>query len=138
MPLMSEMEGCRLQHQSLVFQDGFWWYVGFGPLRRIRLDAMFRECGWKVGRLGKSLGLERRTFARMVKQSLGINGKTWLRQLRAVEACHLLREEGKINAIAHRLGFRDDSDFAREFREHIGMSPAAYRKAERTRDQSYC
>jgi AraC-like DNA-binding protein len=121
--------------QRIESTDGFWWFVDEAMDRRIPLEPIFQKCRWKLGRLCKTLGLERRTFARMVKHNVGIPGKKWLRQLRVVVACRLIREGMKIKAVANHLGFRDDSDFAREFRDHMEMSPSAYRKSERSRAQ---
>jgi AraC family transcriptional regulator len=94
---------------------------------------MLGDCGWNVGKLAKSLGVGRRTFARVVEQSLGITGKVWLRQIRMVAACHMLREDCKITSLAHSLRFRDVRDFAREFKKMVGVSPSFYRKAENAR-----
>jgi len=79
------------------------------------LNPLFRKCGWRVGGLSNELGVSNRTFARIMEDSLGITAKLWLRQIRAVDACHLLREGSKIMSVATQLGFRDAADFTEEF-----------------------
>lgn len=69
----------------------------------------------------------------MVEDDLGITSKLWLRQIRIVGACHMLREECKIEQVAHELGFRKLSDFDRDFKKLVGVSPTFYRNSERSR-----
>ena len=96
---------------------------------------MFSKCGWSVGDLAEALGVGQRSFARVVGESLGITGQVWLCRLRAVVACHLLREGGKIRPIARQLGFNDDSNFTREFKKIVGVLPSHYIAGERTRSE---
>lgn len=117
----------------IVFSHGFWWYHDPGRNFVIKMNQMFAECDWSVGRLCGLLGVGKRTFARIVEESVGISGKVWLRQLRAVEACHLLREGGEITSLAERLGFRHNSDFTHEFKKLVGVSPTFYMKSEQSR-----
>lgn len=119
--------------RKIVFLNGSWWFFDPEQNRNVRLDRLFERCEWNVGSLCDTLGIEKRTFARITERSLGINGKFWLRQIRIVAACHLLREEGKIEVVARALGFRDPSDFTREFKKLVGVSPSRYMKAEYSR-----
>lgn len=117
------------------FVSGFWWFVDPHRSHSICLDPLFWQSGWKVGSLCELLGIGRRTFARAVEESIGITGKAWLRQLRAVAACHLLREGGEIKSLADRLGFRHNTDFANEFKKQVGVSPSYYMKSEQSRSR---
>lgn len=123
--------------QRILFSRGFWWYQDPENKRMIRLDPLFEKCGWKVGRLCEELGIGKRTFARMVEENLGVTSKVWLRQIRAVAACHLLREGSKANSVATRLGFLNYTDFSTEFNKMVGVSPSFYMKAEYTRSHGY-
>lgn len=120
-------------NQRILFHHGSWWFADVWADRLVRLDPLFAACGWNVGRMCETLGLGKRTFGRVVEQSLGITGKIWLRNLRVVAACHMLREGTKIETTARKLGFRHSSDFTREFRILIGVLPSFYVKAERSR-----
>ena len=119
--------------QKIVFYRGFWWFHDPGRNLRIKLDPMFQQCGWNVGMLCKSLGIGKRTFARVIEESLGITSKLWMRQIRIVTARHLLREGEKVKTLALRLGFANDSNFTRDFKDLMGVSPSEYTKSERAR-----
>lgn len=123
----------RSKFQGIVVHDGAWWFVDQGAGRAVRLEPLIVTCGWNVGKLGETLGFGKRTFSRVVEQSLGITCKAWLRNMRIVAACHMLREGTKIETTARKLGFLHNSDFTREFRNLIGVLPSYYMKAERSR-----
>jgi AraC-like DNA-binding protein len=91
---------------------------------------LFNGCAWNLGRLAKHLGVGDRTLARIIEESIGISGKTWLRNIRILRACQLLRASTKIEAIAHHLHFSQASDFARDFKALIGVTPSKYQKDE--------
>lgn len=44
---------------------------------------------------------------------------------------YLLKSDMKIKEIAHKLGYEDPFYFSRIFRQHLGMSPAHFRREER-------
>ncbi len=123
----------RRTHHRILFADGFWWLVYPDQDSSFRLDQTFDKCNWKIGHLCDFLGIGQRTFSRMVEEDLGINAKLWLRQIRIVAATHLLREECKICSIASDLGFNYPSDFDREFKKLVGVSPTHYRQCEHSR-----
>lgn len=128
----AKLRPCQVERR-ISFDSGFWWY--HDPIRdhAIRLDSLFSECKWNVAHLCQALGIGRRTFTRITEESIGITVKTWLRQIRIVKACHLLREGQKIEHLSHKLGFRHKSDFSHEFRKLLGLSPSAYAKSELSR-----
>jgi AraC-like DNA-binding protein len=130
--LTTHLESTR-KRQRIHFSHGYWWLLDPDQDRNIRLDPKISQCGWNVGRLCQSLGFGKRTFSRMVKEGLGITGKRWLREIRIVTACHLLRQGDKIEAVAQTLGFRHVSDFTREFKKLMGVPPSRYMKAEHSR-----
>lgn len=99
----------------------------------IHLDPLFWKSGWRVGLLCQFLGIGKRTFARVVQNSLGITAKKWLRQVRIVIASHMLREGRKISPLAKLLGFAHDSDFTREFKILFGITPSVFVKLEKLR-----
>lgn len=119
--------------RKIVNHAGTWWLLDFRTKSALPLDPLFQEAGWNVSALSAAVNMELRTFMRIVDRSLGINAKIWLRQLRVVAACHMIREEGRIEPVAARLGFHYESDFAREFRKLVGVSPSEYLKSELAR-----
>lgn len=128
---------CEIDHvaarQRIFMEGGGWWFCDRKSDRIIRLDCLLGNCGWSVSELCNVLQLNERTFARVVERSLGINPKDWLCRLRAVAACQLLREVGKVEPVANMLGFKHVADFSREFRRQTGVIPSIYLKSERSR-----
>ncbi len=125
------------KHRQIYFSAGCWWLSDPEQNRNLRLDPEIAQCGWNVGRLCEILGIGKRTFSRMVEEGLGISSKRWLREIRITTACHLLREDCKIEAVAQALGFHYISDFTREFKKMVGVSPSRYMKAEYARSTGY-
>ena len=67
-------------------------------------------------------------FARAFKQSIGVAPHDYLIRLRVKRVMELLAETDlTVSAIAHEVGFSDQSHCARRFREYVGVSPADYR-----------
>lgn len=108
-------------------------YVGTCRFLRIHLDPVFDRCAWNLDEISASLGVSRKVFARIVEESIGIGGKAWLRRIRAVRACKLLRCGHKVAYVAQRLGFRHQPDFTREFGQMLGVSPSRFRRSEKAR-----
>lgn len=123
--------------RRIRFSNGSWWLIDPENGQGFRLDTRIKQCGWKVSRLCSDLGIGKRTFSRMVEEGLGITSKRWLREVRIVSACHLLREECKIEVVAHAIGFRHVSDFTREFKKLVGVAPSRYIQAEHSRSTGY-
>ncbi len=123
--------------RRIRFSNGSWWLTGPDHGQGFRLDTRIKQCGWKVSRLCIDLGIGNRTFSRMVEEGLGITSKRWLREVRIVSACHLLREDSKIEVVAQALGFRHVSDFTREFKKLVGVSPSSYIRGENSRSTGY-
>ena len=123
----------RNSRRKIFVHSYYWWYSDPMGKGVIKLNPVFHQCGWNIGRLAGLLGLGERTFARVVQESLGMTGKVWLRQVRIVAACHLLRECDKIEPLAISLGFRYHGDFSREFKKLVGVLPSEFVRAERSR-----
>ena len=73
-------------------------------------------------------GLSISYFARAFKQSEGVAPHEYLMRRRVHRALELLAgTDLPLSAIAHALGFSDQSHFARRFRQHFGVTPNRYR-----------
>ena len=92
----------------------------------------FRESPGSVGsmaRLARGLGLSRPHFDRLFTAQMGCPPKQFLLRCRMAEARRLLENDGlRIGEIAERLGYRDIYFFSRQFKERVGLPPAAYRR----------
>lgn len=67
-------------------------------------------------------------FSRYFKKSSGSGFVEYLNQVRTNKACYLLREtDYQINEIAVECGFMSISNFNKQFRKTVGISPRDYR-----------
>jgi AraC-like DNA-binding protein len=125
---------CKGTSFRRIFPDAeSWWYRDSATATLIRLEPVFIRCQWNVSGFADELGLATRTLSRVALDSFGIPCKTWLRRVRIVHACGALRAGHSIKATALHLGFNSPSDFAREFRVLIGLSPSEFVRLERKR-----
>ena len=82
--------------------------------------------------LAQSCGLSRNYFARAFKASAGTSPAAWLlaRRVEIVKDC-LRRGELRLADIALECGFADQSHMTRVFTRLVGISPGAWRRAQR-------
>jgi len=67
-------------------------------------------------------------FSRFFKKSCGSGFVEYLNQVRTNKACYLLREtEYQVHDIANECGFMSISNFNKQFRKTVGISPRDYR-----------
>ncbi|KAF1029359.1 MAG: RCS-specific HTH-type transcriptional activator RclR [Burkholderia plantarii] len=83
---------------------------------KITLDALAALCD-----------VDRFAFLKRFRQSAGMTPHAWLVRLRLERACRLLHGEGgSIAAVAHAVGFYDQSHLNRAFRRAFGCAPSRY------------
>ena len=69
-----------------------------------------------------------RHFTRLFRSSLGMAPHQYVIARRVERAKRQLAEtEGSLAAIAHAVGFADQSHLSTHFRRHVGVTPARYR-----------
>lgn len=67
-------------------------------------------------------------ISRRFKQDMGKTFSAYLRDVRINNACRLLANTDlPVEAVANQVGYNDMKHFHQLFREHIGMTPRAYR-----------
>lgn len=118
--------------RRIFVANGFWWFDDRFSGRKMMLDPIFPLCEWKMSKLAKILGVGERTLSRTIENSLGIRGKTWLRQVRVVSIRQVLSGELKIESVANYFGFSQHSDLTREFKNLVGVTPTEYMRKERS------
>ncbi|MFM1872615.1 MAG: hypothetical protein RL398_2037 [Planctomycetota bacterium] len=90
----------------------------------------------RVAELAAMAGLSVRQFERKFRSTFQTTPRAYLMQMRVLRACELLAAgELPITEVALAAGFYDHSDFARQFRRHMGLSPSAYRRGRRIRGE---
>lgn len=78
--------------------------------------------------------MSKRSFLRAFEAAMGCTPIAYVIQLRVARAAKQLRQtDESITAIAYSVGFNDSNYFARQFRQHFGVSPRVYRKTGSSR-----
>lgn len=81
-----------------------------------------------VAGISKELGISRGHLHKLAQRHFGRSAKQLIEDHRMVHARRaLLFTDADVATIAYDLGYTDPSNFARSFRRHMGMAPAAYR-----------
>jgi AraC-like DNA-binding protein len=74
-------------------------------------------------------GLSVRQFERRFREELRMTPRELLMRMRMSRACDLLREtRDRISDVATGCGFWDQAAFTRQFKKHVGLTPADYRR----------
>lgn len=82
-----------------------------------------------VEKLAEIAHLSKSYFMRQFKDASGVSAIEYLSQLRIKKACEMLCETGKTAAeSAFECGFRNISNFNRQFRKIVGCTPKEYQK----------
>jgi AraC family transcriptional regulator len=87
--------------------------------RGVALKEVARECGLSVGH-----------FSHAFRRTLGVAPHKWLIEQRVVLSKKKLRDDGlSLSDVATECGFSDQSHLTRVFRQAVGVSPGAWRRA---------
>lgn len=78
--------------------------------------------------IARQLSCSERTLERRFRQQTGMTFREWQHKLRLLKAIELLATHANITQIALELGYSSPSPFIQMFREHVGITPAQYRK----------
>lgn len=82
-----------------------------------------REAGWSVAQLARLCGVSKDTLRRHFLISEGKTSSQWLAEDRQRHAMVLLREGCSIKEAATCLGYKQQTNFTRKFKEHWGVCP---------------
>jgi AraC-like DNA-binding protein len=95
------------------------------------LKLHFRE-KLDVPALAKLVHMSVRQFERKFRATFKMTPRDYMIRMRVIEACELLvRTDLPVTTIALEAGFYDHSDFARQFRRHLGQTASQYRRERR-------
>jgi transcriptional regulator GlxA family with amidase domain len=87
-----------------------------------------------IPELAEAVGLSQKALTRRFRSSLDLTPQSYLQYLRMEAAKRqLLHTKRRIDRIAGLVGYGDVGFFKEKFRDHTGMTPAAFREAARRR-----
>lgn len=110
-----------------------------GRIRLAREVAAVADCAERdrsirrVEQLADSAGVTTRTLQRMFATCAGVSPTWVLRRFRLIEAAELVSggQDADWSAVAAELGYADQAHLTRDFSATLGISPAAYARAQR-------
>ncbi|RYD18812.1 MAG: AraC family transcriptional regulator [Verrucomicrobiaceae bacterium] len=95
------------------------------------LKVHFRE-KLDVPALARMAHMSVRQFERKFRATFQMTPQEYMIRMRVIEACDLLvRTNQPVTTVALDAGFYDHSDFARQFRRHMGQTASQYRLERR-------
>ena len=84
--------------------------------------------------LARMANMSVRQFERKFRATFQMTPRDYLIRMRLIGACELLaRSHQTLTTIALECGFYDHSDFARQFRRHMGQTASQYRSEHRAK-----
>lgn len=104
-------------------------------LRQFLLENMSRSVN--ISEMAHHMGMSRTAFFRWARTALGCPPLKYLRIMR-IEQCQqwLSQNADSLDEIASHAGFSSCSHLGREFKKHVGMTPAKYRTWIRSSDRA--
>jgi AraC family transcriptional regulator, activator of mtrCDE len=96
------------------------------------LAALFHEPArpWTLPELARLCHMSRATFARHFQETLGRSASDLLTEIRMTLAANELRKPSvSTGAVAEAVGYQSEAAFQRAFKQHMGMTPARWRRA---------
>jgi AraC-like DNA-binding protein/mannose-6-phosphate isomerase-like protein (cupin superfamily) len=82
-----------------------------------------------LGALARSTGVTPFHLVRQFTESTGLSPHRYLVQTRVRRACEFLARGMPVSIVAASTGFADQSHLTTQFKRHVGMTPAAYRRS---------
>lgn len=87
------------------------------------LRVMGAASSYRVRDLADQLGISPRHLRRLFMRQMSSCPKRWLREERLMAAARLLPFAASVKGTALSLGFRNESQFCRDFRQRFGRTP---------------
>jgi AraC-like DNA-binding protein len=94
-------------------------------LERIQNWAeLARQANWSVKKLSKLSGVSGETLRQHFHRQMGKSPGAWLAERRQQQALDLLRDGSTVKETAACLGYKQQTNFTRKFKEHWGICPS--------------
>jgi AraC-like DNA-binding protein len=95
------------------------------------LRRLAESCRYSSRELARFLGISQRQLQRIFRARLGCTPQAFLREERLQAAERLLHSASSVKEVAYALGFCQQSQFSRDFKERFGRRPSAIQRAGR-------
>ena len=99
------------------------------------LEVMFHEPAhaWTLPELARLCGMSRATAARHFEQTLGRSASDLLTDIRMTVAANQLKTTAaSTGEVAAAVGYQSEAAFQRAFKQHMGVTPARWRRASQS------
>jgi AraC-like DNA-binding protein len=98
--------------------------------QQIEANRFYCQTGINIEELAQKLQIGRTTLSNLINREEGVNFNTWINMLRIKEAKHLLKNnpEYSLVTISEMVGFTEQSNFSRQFKQITGETPLVWRK----------
>jgi AraC-like DNA-binding protein len=103
-----------------------------------QLRSAARECGFQVNALARFFGMSRRQLGRHFKAKLCVSPQQWLKEERLQAAQRRLASASSVKEVAYELGFRQVSQFCRDYRKRFGQPPSSELKGNAREQRDAC
>lgn len=103
----------------------------FDGLDELALEQAVSAHGYDAGRICEHFGISRRHLERWFHRHMASSPGGWLAELRLQHARHLLATATSVKEVAYTLGFKQASQFSRDFKRRFGCQPSVERRAAR-------
>ena len=89
-----------------------------------RLSSLAPGCDYNSAKLARTLAISQRHLSRLFAATVACSPRSWLKEQRLHRARHLLAGAHSVKEVAYHLGFRNTSQFSRDFRKRFGVNPS--------------
>jgi AraC family transcriptional activator of mtrCDE len=124
----------RLASESHEMPAGLLALAGY-PRLAPALEVLFRQPAqpWTLPALAQLCNMSRATFVRLFQEKLGRSANDLLTDIRMTMAANELKKPSlSTGAVAEAVGYQSEAAFQRAFKQHIGMTPARWRRDAKT------
>lgn len=99
---------------------------------RVVSNKYYLRQGLTIVQLAQLLGTNRNTLSATINQNEKKNFNSFINELRIGEAKEIMRENPTLTLadICTRVGYTDQANFSRHFKEVVGMSPVAWKNSQ--------
>lgn len=98
--------------------------------QQVLSNKYYRETGVTIEDLANKLNIGRTTLSNLINREEGVNFNTWINSLRIDDAKQLLvnNPEYTLAIISEMVGYTEQANFSRQFKQIAGESPLLWRK----------